>query len=44
MEDGSAYMEMSYNSEESDSADILKVPWKPEGGKILVSLEEGDLS
>mgnify|MGYP000267204879 CR=1 FL=1 len=33
MEDGSAYMEMSYNSEESDSAEILKVSWKLEGGK-----------
>ena len=43
MEDGSAYMEMSYNSEESDSAEILKVSWKLEGGKILVSLEEGDI-
>ncbi len=30
MEDGSAYMEMSYNSEESDSAEILKVSWKLE--------------
>ena len=43
MEDGSAYMEMSYNSEESDSAEILKVSWKLEDGKILVSLEEGDI-
>ena len=43
MEDGSAYMEMSYNSEEPDSAEILKVSWKLEDGKILVSLEEGDI-
>ena len=43
MEDGSAYMEMSYNSEESDSAEILKVSWKLEAGKILVSLEEGGI-
>ena len=43
MEDGSAYMEMSYNSEEPDQAEILKVSWKLEDGKILVSLEEGDI-
>ena len=43
MEDGSAYMEMSYNNEEPDSAEILKVSWKLEDGKILVSLEEGDI-
>ena len=34
---------MSYNSEEPDSAEILKVSWKLEDGKILVSLEEGDI-
>ena len=40
MEDGSAYMEMSYNSEESDSAEILKVSWKLEGGKMREATSE----
>ena len=40
MEDGSAYMEMSYNSEEPDSAEILKVSWKLEGGKMREATSE----
>ena len=43
MEDGRAYVEMSYNSQDPDAAEVLKASWELTDGQILVSVEDGDI-
>lgn len=43
MEDGRAYVEMSYNSPDPGAAEVLKASWELADGQILVSMEEGDI-
>ena len=43
MEDGNAYIEMSYDSQDPEAAEVLKASWEMSDGQILVSMEDGSI-
>ena len=43
VEDGNAYIEMSYDSQDPSAAEVMKVSWEMADGQILVPLDEGNI-